>query len=130
MRDLNAKRRRQTITHGAKPARGHPAVRQMEIEILCRPHLVLANLGGDVDIVATRHLAQTLDGMLRLYDLACLVEFQAVALAPGLNLRPPLVKRRLVRLEFAPFQLGQQRLDDECRIADYRMIDLHVLVDR
>jgi len=50
MRDLNADRRRQAIAHGAETARGHPAVRLLEAEELRRPHLVLADFGGDVNV--------------------------------------------------------------------------------
>ena len=101
MRHLHAGGRRKAIAHGAETARGHPAVRKMEIEILRCPHLMLANLGGDIDIMIGRHLAQTLDGMLGLDDAAGLVELQTVTLAPALNLRPPFVERGLVRLEIA-----------------------------
>ena len=130
MRHLNAERRRQAVAHGPQATRRHPAVRQVEIEILRRPHLVLANLGGDIDVTISSHLAQALDGVLRLDDAACLVEAQAVALAPHLNLGPPFVERCLVRLELALLHLGYQRLENFRRIANHGKVHSHVLVHR
>ena len=52
MRHLHAHRRRQAIAHGAETAAGHPMVRLLEVEVLRRPHLVLADLGGDEDLLA------------------------------------------------------------------------------
>ena len=102
----------------------------MEIEILRRPHLVLADLGGDIDVALGRHLAQTLDSVLRLDDAAGLVEAQAVALAPHLDLGPPFVERCLVRLELALLHLGDQRLENFRRIADHGKVHSHILVHR
>ena len=45
--ELRADRGGQAIAHRAEPARGQPAVRRLEVEMLRRPHLVLADLGGD-----------------------------------------------------------------------------------
>ena len=53
MRDLHAHRRRQAIAHGAQAAAGHPVVRLLELEMLRGPHLVLADLGGDEDLLAS-----------------------------------------------------------------------------
>ena len=50
MRQLHADGRRQAVAHGAEAAGGHPAVGLLEVEELRRPHLVLADLGGDVDV--------------------------------------------------------------------------------
>ena len=66
MRDLHAHRRRQAIAHGAQAAGGHPAVRLVEVEELRRPHLVLAHLGGDVDVPVPGQGVEALDGVLRL----------------------------------------------------------------
>ena len=52
MRDLHAHRRRQAVAHRAEAARGHPAVRLVEAEMLRGPHLVLADLGGDEGLAA------------------------------------------------------------------------------
>ena len=74
MRHLNAERRRQAIAHGAEAARGHPAVRLLEAEELRRPHLVLTDFGGDVDVTPARRLEQPLDRELRQDDIAVLLK--------------------------------------------------------
>ena len=65
MRHLHADGGRQAIAHGAEAAGRHPAVRLLEFEELGRPHLMLADLGGDVDVVAARQRVEPLDGVLR-----------------------------------------------------------------
>src|SRR2546430_15655739 len=45
--DLRPDGRRQPETHGAHAAGGEPQPRCGEIAVLCRPHLVLADAGGD-----------------------------------------------------------------------------------
>ena len=45
--ELRADRRGQAVAHRAEPARGQPVVRLLEVEVLRRPHLVLADFGGD-----------------------------------------------------------------------------------
>ncbi len=50
MRHLHADRGRQPIAHRAEATGGHPAVRLLELEVLRRPHLVLADFRGDVDV--------------------------------------------------------------------------------
>jgi hypothetical protein len=49
---LHAHCGRQPVAHGAEPARGHPAVRLLEAEILRGPHLMLADLGRDEGVAA------------------------------------------------------------------------------
>ena len=61
MRHLHADGGRQAVAHGAEPARGHPAVGLLEAEELRRPHLVLADLGGDVDVAILGQLVEPLD---------------------------------------------------------------------
>ena len=52
---------------------------RFELHELCRPHLVLANLGGDVNVVAILgQLVKPVDGVLRLDDVAGLLVMQAV----------------------------------------------------
>ena len=68
--------------------------------------------------------------MLRLDDVAGLVEFETFAPAPRLDLGPPFVERRLVRREFARLHLGDKRFEDPRGIADDRKVDLHILVHR
>ena len=47
---LHADRGREAVAHGAETARGHPAQRLLELEVLGGPHLVLADIGRDVDV--------------------------------------------------------------------------------
>ena len=68
-RHLHAHRRRQAIAHRAEPARGHPVERLLELEELRRPHLVLADLGGDVGVAAAGQRIEPLDRVLRLDHL-------------------------------------------------------------
>src|ERR1700692_3311719 len=79
----------QAVAHGAEPARGHPAVRLLEMKELRRPHLVLADLGGDVDVAALGELVEPLDRVLRLDDLVRAAVREAVARAPAGDLLPP-----------------------------------------
>ena len=48
--DLHANAGGQAIAHGAQTTRSHPAVRPFKAKELRRPHLMLANLGGDVAV--------------------------------------------------------------------------------
>src|SRR5438045_1158900 len=66
MGDLDAHCRRQTISHRAQTARGHPAVRLFKFEELRGPHLVLADFRGDVDITVPGQRIKPLDRILRL----------------------------------------------------------------
>ena len=89
MRALHADRGRQAIPHGAEPTGGHPAIGLLEPVELRRPHLVLADLGGDVGVAALGQLVQPLDGVLRLDDRARIRIGERFARAPGLDLGPP-----------------------------------------
>ena len=62
--DLRAHRRGQAEAHRAQAAAVDPAARPVEVEVLRRPHLVLADVGGD-DRVAARRLVDRLDHALR-----------------------------------------------------------------
>ena len=88
MRHLHADRRRQAIAHGAEPARGHPAVRLLEFEELRRPHLVLADFGGDVDVLAAGQRIEPLDRILRHDHVLALLVAQAIARPPLVDLAP------------------------------------------
>jgi len=98
MGDLDPDRRRQAIAHGAQTARRHPAVRLLEAEELRRPHLVLADFGGDVDVAPARRLEQPLDRELRQDDIVVLFVGQRIARAPFGDLVPPGADIRLLRL--------------------------------
>ena len=70
MGDLHAHGGRQTVAHRAEAARGHPAVGLLEADELRRPHLVLADLGGDVDVVAqAQAFVEKVERVLRLDDV-------------------------------------------------------------
>ena len=70
--ELRADRRRQAESHGAHAAGGQPQPRAAEIEILRRPHLVLADAGGD-DRLAAGQPVDLLDHVVRLDQLAVAV---------------------------------------------------------
>ncbi len=121
---------RQAVAHGAQAAGGHPAVRLLELEELRGPHLVLADLGGDVGIAVLGQLIEPLDRVLRLDDLALLTEAQAIARPPLLDLGPPGLQRLLVQLallRLPQLEDGAQRL---AGVGDDRQVDHDVLVDR
>ncbi len=63
--------------------------RLLELEVLGRPHLVLADLGRDVDVAVTDQLVEPPDRMLGLDRLADLAEAQALLLPPLADLPPP-----------------------------------------
>ena len=64
-RDLGADRRREPEAHRPEAARVEPPARLGEVVVLRRPHLVLADVGGD-DRVALGRLVHRLDHELRL----------------------------------------------------------------
>ena len=104
MRDLHAERRRQAVAHGAETARGHPAMRLLEAEELRRPHLVLADFGGDVGVAAARRLEQPLDRELRQDDIVVLLVGQRIARAPFRDLLPPRPDVGLLRFRLEHLQ--------------------------
>ncbi len=98
MRHLHAHRRRKPVAHGAEAARRHPAVRLLELQELGRPHLVLADLGGDVDVVTILdELVEPLQRVLRLDGLVRGLVAQAVARLPLLDPLPPRLEGLAVR---------------------------------
>ena len=88
MRQLHANRGRQAVAHGAESARRHPAVWLLEPEELRRPHLVLADLGGDVDVAVLVSGVEPLDGVLRLDDLGRWPIGEANCARASVDLRP------------------------------------------
>ena len=93
MGHLHAHRRRQAIAHGAQPARGHPVIGLLEVEALRRPHLVLADFGGDEDLLAAGQCIQPVDGILRLDDRVGIPVGQRFLGPPGVDLLPPVLQR-------------------------------------
>src|SRR4030095_6608881 len=65
MRPLRADRGRQAEAHRAHAARGQPQARRAEVEVLRRPHLMLADARRD-DRLAARELVDLFDDMVRL----------------------------------------------------------------
>ncbi len=131
MRDLHAHGGGEAVSHGAEAARGHPVLGLLELEELRRPHLVLADFGGDEDVLAAaRQLVEPLDGILRLDDLAVLGIGEAVARAPPLDLLPPQRQRLALGLPALGLEAGDDRLERGGGVADDRHVDPHVLVER
>ncbi len=130
MGDLHADRGGQAVAHRAKAAACHPAVRSLKAQILRGPHLVLANLGGDVAIHAFCQRLQSLERILRLDGLFAVLEVEAVDGLPLLDLRPPLCKAFLVHLAAARLPDAQQVFQHMTHIAQDRHINADHLVDR
>ena len=125
--DLGADRRRQAEAHRPQAAGVDPAARLVEAVVLRRPHLVLADVGGD-DRVALRRPVHRLDHELRL-DLAVLAGLvaQRVLLLPGADLLPPGVEAGGVGLQ-RPVLAGQLR-QHQLDVADDRDVGADVLGD-
>ena len=128
VRRLHADGGRQAVAHRAETARRHPAVRLVEVEELRRPHLVLADFGGDVDVLVLRQLVETLDRVLRLDQRFRGRIGEALAGAPGVDLLPPRRDVRLLAGLAVP--AGGQRLQRLAAVGDDRHVDADVLVDR
>src|SRR5262249_37390226 len=98
MRELRSDRRRQPITHGSETARGYPPVRLLEGEMLRSAHLVLTNLGGDVEVAPLGQLVKPLHRLLGLDDLLGIAEAEGIARPPAVDRAPPFGERGLVGL--------------------------------
>src|SRR6185437_7631589 len=122
---------RQAITHGAEAARSHPMLGLLELEELRGPHLVLADFGGDEDVLAApRQLIEPLQRVLRLDDLAVVDIGEAVARAPALDLLPPRRQRLEIGLPALASEAGDDRLERGAGVADDGHVDAYVLVER
>ena len=130
MRDLHADRRRQPVAHRAQAARGHPAVRLLEMEVLGGPHLVLADLGGDVDVAASGQFVKPANGVLRLDDRIGVAKIERPARAPVVDRLPPLGERGRVGLQRVGAPQPHHVLEHVRAVADDAEVDLDVLVDR
>src|SRR6267378_3807594 len=129
VRELNAHGRRQAESHGAQAPGIDPAPRLVEFVELCRPHLVLTDIGGD-ECIALGDLVESLQHDLRLDDLAFLVVFQAVLGFPQADLGPPCAEGLLVRLVAGRLKLSAQLLEHIGHVSDDRDIDLYACGDR
>src|SRR5262244_2393726 len=104
MGELYPDRGRQSVAHGAESTRGHPAVGFLEVEELRCPHLMLTDLGGDVDVAILRRRIEPLDGVLRLDEVVRSPVGQRLAPAPPVDLSPPRLQGSPVwrRTDFTP----------------------------
>ncbi|CAH2600075.1 protein of unknown function [Rhodovastum atsumiense] len=139
MGDLHAHGGGQAVAHGAQAAAGHPAVRPVELEELGGPHLVLADLGGDVGLAPGPHrgfagqFIQALHRVLRLDDgaaLVGLVEAQAIEAPPRIDLPPPAGDRGAVGLRRVGVPGRKQRGQSAAGVGNDGDLDGNVLVDR
>ncbi|KAG1385889.1 hypothetical protein G6F59_017145 [Rhizopus arrhizus] len=107
MRHLRADRGRHAIAHGAGAARGQPAVRFVETQVLRGPHLVLAHVGGHDGVTVGQRSIQAGHQMLRQDRVGGGRETQAILAAPRIDaLEPGCQARRVHRLVA---QIGTQR---------------------
>ncbi len=75
----------------------------LELEMLRRPHQVLADFGRDEGLALARQGIEPLDSVLRLDDPVGALIGKAIAALPLRDLRPPAAERLLVRL-MLPFR--------------------------
>ena len=115
----------QPVTHRAKAARGQPLVRPEEVEILRRPHLVLANLGADDRIGIAGQREQPLNRVLRGDHLVIARIGEALLRAPAID--PRLPAGQVLRLARAPCR--DQLVKHHAAITDDRQIHRNGLVD-
>src|SRR3546814_10960634 len=99
--------------------------------MLRRPHLSLANLGGDVRVAAARRLEQRLDRARR-HDVGVgfllLREVEAAGRAPVVDTPPPFAEIARLMAFFLP--RGDQRVERASGVAEHRAVDGDALVDR
>src|SRR5271156_1297350 len=133
LRELGADCRRQSEAHGAHAARGQPQPRTAEVEVLRRPHLVLADPRGD-DGFALGEPVDFLDDVVGLNELAVAGVIHRVLHAQRVAVPMP---RRPIALETAAtagLEQGAQRLRqhahvtpiDALDLADFRSIDVEM----
>ena len=89
MRDLGADGGRQSIAHGARPARAQPATGPALAQMLGGPHLVLAHIGGHDGVAAGQARIEPAHQGLRQDEVGTVLEVQAALGAPAGNARPP-----------------------------------------
>ena len=129
--ELDPHRVRQADAHRAEAAGVDPAARLLEAVVLRRPHLVLADVGGDVGLAVLGQLPERLDDVLRLDHVAGALRVgQAVLLAPLVDLRPPRRERLDVGLGRRLADLRDQLLQHVLDVADDRHVDPDALGDR
>ena len=119
MRELHAHGSGEAVAHGTEAPGRHPAVRLLELEELRRPHLVLTDFGGDVDVAVAGERVEPLDGVLRLDELVRAAIREALASPPFIDLLPPCAQRRLVGLDRGRAPQPDHVFQDVRAIADF-----------
>ena len=89
--------RRQAVAHRAEAARGHPAVRLLEMIVLRGPHLMLADLRRHIDVAALGQLVEPLHRILRLDRRRRVPEGERFPGPPAVDLLAPLGERVAAR---------------------------------
>src|SRR3546814_14899585 len=99
MRALHPHGRRHAVYHGAEAAGGHPVVRLLELEVLRRPHLVLADLRRAEGAAILGVLVDTLAGVLRIANLSFLTQLHDCALETPRVLLSPALYTLLIKFQ-------------------------------
>jgi len=130
-RHLGADGRGKAVAHDAQAAGGHEMTRLVEMIELGRPHLVLADLGGD-DGVAAGQLMQLLDDELRLDNPGLLDIPQRMPALPFPDLLVPggMAGRRLLAVKILSAVEPSVHGDEGVlAVGDYGDVDPDVLAD-
>src|SRR5204862_1082770 len=132
-RGLRAERGRDAVAHRAEAAGGDERAWLVTLDVLHRPHLVLADAGRPDDVAATGgQLLERLEHALRLQQRTVLAVAEGELLAPGRDLRQPRLGPPGLDLDDAR-ELGEHRLqraDDRDvgapDLRDLRRVDVEV----
>ena len=118
-RYLGTDRRTVAVAHGTETTTRQEAARLRVEHVLCRPHLMLANI-GDIGCIRAGHLAGLADDLVWLQDGLAVLRL-VVGRLPLRDLGEPI--RMVGRID-----QRKQRLQYDRRIADHRSVDEDVLV--
>ena len=120
----------EAVAHRPQSAGGHPPVGLVETDVLGGPHLVLADLAGEVGVPALRERIQAHDRMLRL-DRARggLAVGEAIPSAPRGDLPPPACEGLLLGGEAALLPAALKGGKRIASVSDDAHIHEDVLVD-
>ena len=88
--DLDAQRRGHAVAHSAEATGGHPTEGLFEFDKLRRPHLVLADIGGDVRVGIFGEFVEAIQRVLGFDDVGALVVAEAFLTSPSIDFLPPL----------------------------------------
>ena len=101
--DLHTDGGGKAIAHGAEATGGEPAIRLIVEDMLCGPHLVLADIRRNEEIFFCQGCVQTAQRMLRFNGFSALFVAKGVAAAPCGDLLPPFDEAVFLRLGFFGF---------------------------